>query len=162
MAGVSVTGLSAVAVSWPPPAGQSTMFIFNEGPSPAYLGSGSGVSAATGLELPASARVDLAGYGGTAYAIAGGNPSAPYGTATAATVIGGTVITVASGGTAFTAGMTVVVDPSTALQEVATVSASSGTSVTVSAAFTFVHGSAATFSQYSAYETSLSVIRGAV
>jgi|SRR5579859_110789 len=159
---VNVSGTASTAVSYPGSGGKQTLFLFNAGQQPAYLGTGPGVSSATGFPLTAGNRVDVTNAAGTVYATAGGNQVTPYGTANAATSVAGSVITVASAGTAFTAGMTIVIEPGTPRQEVTSVASSNAGTVNTSPPMTFAHGSAATFSQYSPLATTLQVIRGAV
>jgi hypothetical protein len=160
MTNINVGGTVSAAVSYPPSGGSPHAYLFNAGPWPVYLGAGSGVSSATGFRLAPANRIDLSSTSGTIYGIAGGNQQAPFGTITANTAYGGTALTGVTGGTAFTAGMTVVIDPGTAKQEVTSVASSNAGTVNVSPAFAFVHGSAATFSQYSPNMITLQVIPG--
>lgn len=162
MAAANIGGTATTVASYPASGGKSTLFLFNAGGQTAFLGTGPGVSSATGLPLPPGSKADISNAAGTVYAVAGGYQVAPYGTANANTVYGGTALTLASGGTAFTAGMTVIIDPGTAKQEITSVASSNAGTVNVSPAMTFVHGSAATFSQYTPFATTLQVIRGAV
>lgn len=158
----SIGGTASSVVYYPATSGKPSVFLFNAGAQTGYLGGISGVSSATGFPLPPQNRIDISSASGTIYAIAGGNQQVPYGTANAATVFGGTALTLASGGTAFTAGMTVIIDPGTAKQEITSVASSNAGTVNVSPAMTFVHGSAATFSQWVPSATVIRAERGAV
>ena len=157
----NVGGTSSAVVVYPPQAGIPHAYIINLGMQNAWLGAGTGVSPTTGFLLPPNNRIDLGFAAGTIYAIAGGQQSSPYGTANAATTYGASTILVASGGTAFTAGMTIVIDPGTLRQEVTSVSASNSGTVTTSPAMTYAHGSAAVFSQWTPYITTIRSDRGA-
>lgn len=161
MTNLNLGGTASSVVAYPPSGGYPHAYIFNPGPQPAYLGNGSGVSSATGFELMPQCRTDLALTSGTIYGVAGGNQQAPYGTITAATTYpGGTALTGVTGGTAFTAGMTVIIEPGTPRQEVTSVSGSNAGTVTVSPAMIFGHGSATVFSQYSPNVATLQVTPG--
>jgi hypothetical protein len=157
----NVNGTISAVVSYPPQAGQPHAYIINLGPQNAWLSAGTGVSTATGFLLPPNNRIDLSTAAGTVYAIAGGNQAAPYGTANAATSVNGTTIVVTGGGTAFTSGMTIIVEPGTPRQEVTSVSASNAGTVTTSPAMVFAHGSASVFSQWTPYVTTVRAERGA-
>lgn len=157
----NANGTAQTVVSVPPAAGSPHAFLFNNGPNQVWLG-GAGVSTATGFPLPANNRVDLSSAPGTIWAIAGGQPVSPFGTANAASIAAGTTIP-GSYGTAnpFSGGMTIIVESGTPRQEVVTVSNSNAGSVNVTAAMTFAHGSGAVFSQYTPALTTLQVTRGA-
>lgn len=157
----NVNGTISTVVMYPPSGGSPHAYLFNQGPNPVYLGAGSGLSPATGMPLQPNSRMDLSSTPGTIYGIAGGNQQTPYGTITANTAFAGTALTGVTGGTAFTAGMTVVIEPGTPRQEVTSVASSNAGTVNVAPAFTFVHGSATTFSQWAPYITTLQVVRGA-
>ena len=161
MAPINVGGTVSSVVSYPPSGGFPHAYLFNAGPSTVHLGDGPGVSSATGFRLPANNRIDLSNAAGTIYGIAGGNQLSPYGTITANTAYGGTALTGVTAGTAFTAGMTIVVDPGTPKQEITSVASSNAGTVNVAPAFTFVHGSAATFAQWSPNMTTLQIVPGA-
>ena len=141
----NVSGSAAVVISYPPSSGHPHAILFNTGGQNAYVGQ-SGVSSATGLVLAPGGRADLANAAGTIYGIAGFNQVSPYGTANAATTIGGSVISVAAAGTAFGTGSTIVVEPGTPRQEIAVIAQSAAGSVTTTAAFTFGHPNASVFS----------------
>ena len=156
----NVSGTAAVVVSYPPPYGHPHSILFNIGAQNAYVGQ-SGVSSATGLVVAPGGRVDLANASGTIYGIGGFNQTTPYGTANAATSYpSGSTITVASGGTAFASATTIVVEPGTPRQEIATVFSSNAGSVVTNAPFTFAHGSATTFSAITPLLTTVKAERG--
>lgn len=157
----NVNGTASTVVSYPPPAGSPHAVLFNAGPQNAWLSGGSIMSTYTGFPLPPGNKYEMPTAAGTVYAMAGGNQSSPYGTANAATSVAGSVITVASGGTAFTAGMTIVVEPGTPRQEVTSVASSNAGTVNTSPAMVFAHGSATVFSQWTPLVTTLNVVRGA-
>lgn len=161
MPATNINGTASTVVSFPAPAGSPHAYLINLGQQNAWLSAGSQCSTYTGFLLPPNNRIDLSNAGGTIYAIAGGNQSSPFGTASAASVPAGTVLTVSAGGTAFTSGMTVIIEPGTPRQEVTSVQASSGTSVTTSPAMVFAHGTNAVFSQYTPLVTTVRVERGA-
>ncbi len=162
MTNVNVNGSASTVLAYPPSGGSPHAYIFNAGPWPAHLGGNSGVSSVTGFRLMPQSRSDLSSTGGgTIWGIAGGNQVTPYGTITAATTYpGGTALTGVTGGTAFTAGMTIVVEPGTPRQEIAMVSSSNAGTVNVSAAFTYGHGSATVFSQWTPNLTTLQIVPG--
>lgn len=158
---MNVGGTASSVVAYPPSGGSPHAYIFNNGPNAVHLGGISGVSSATGFRLAPSNRIDLSNFSGTVYGIAGGNQLAPFGTITAATTYpGGTALTGVTGGTAFTAGMTVIIEPGTARQEITSVASSNAGTVNVSPAFQFGHGSAVTFSQWNPYVTTVQVVPG--
>lgn len=161
MPATNINGTASTVVSFPAPAGSPHAYLINLGMQNAWLSAGSQCSTYTGFLLPPNNRIDLSNAGGTIYAIAGGNQVSPFGTANAATSVAGNTILVASGGTAFTAGMTIIVEPGTPRQEVTSVSASNAGTVTTSPAMVFAHGSAATFSQYTPLVTTVQAVRGA-
>jgi hypothetical protein len=158
---INVGGTVSSVVAYPPSGGTPHAYLFNAGPNNAHLGGISGVSSATGMQLRPQCRMDLSNFSGTIYGIAGGNQQTPYGTITANTAYGGTALTGVTGGTAFTAGMTVIIDPGTAKQEITSVASSNAGTVNVSPAMAFVHGSAATFSQWNPNITTLQITPGA-
>ena len=158
----NVNGTISTVVAYPPAGGSPHAYLFNQGPNNVHLGAGSGVSPTTGFRLAPNNRIDISNFSGTIYGIAGGNQSTPYGTITAATTYpAGTALTGVTGGTAFTAGMTIVIEPGTPRQEITSVQSSNAGTVNVSPAFTFGHGSATTFSQWLPYVTTIQVVPGA-
>lgn len=162
MTNINVSGTIATVAAYPPSGGAAHAYIFNPGPWPAHLGDGPGVSSATGFRLMPQCRVDLALTAGTIWAVAGGNQEAPYGTINAVTAYpGGSALTVASGGTAFTAGMTVIIEAGSPRQEVTSVASSNAGTVTVSPAMTYGHGTGTVFSQYAPNLATLQVVPGA-
>lgn len=162
MPNLNLGGTASSVVAYPPSGGSPHAYIFNPGPHTAYLGGGSGVSSATGFALLPQCRTDLSAARGTIYGIAGGNQQSPYGTITAATVYpGGTALTGVTGGTFFTVGMTVVVEPGTPRQEITSVASSNAGTVTVSPALIFGHGSSTVFSQWAPDVATLQVTPGA-
>ena len=156
----NVNGTISAGVSYPPTSGQPHAYLFNNGPQNVWLG-GSAVSTASGFLLAPNNAIDLSTAAGTIYGIAGGNQVSPSSTTSAASAVAGTSLTVASGGTAFTAGMTIIIEPGTARQEVTSVSASAAGSVNTSPAMTFAHPSASAFSQYTPLVTTVNAARGA-
>lgn len=161
MTNINVGGTVSTVVAYPPSGGSPHAYLFNAGPNNVHLGGISGVSSASGFRLAPNNRIDLSNFSGTVYGIAGGNQTTPYGTITANTAYGGTALTGVTGGTAFTAGMTVIIDPGTAKQEITSVASSNAGTVNVSPAMAFVHGSAATFSQWNPYITTVQITPGA-
>ena len=159
MPSTNITGTAVTVVYYPASSGNPHCILTNTGGNTAYVGQ-SGISSATGLPMPPNDRAKLLFAGGTIYATAGFTQVSPYGTANAATTIGGSTITVASGGTAFGTGSTIVVEPGTPRQEIAVVSSTNAGSVTTSAPFTFGHGSATTFSQITPLATTVRAERG--
>lgn len=146
----------------PNSAGKSSVFIQNIGSNPLYLG-GSAVTTVGGLEIPPGESVTFANATTPVYGVAGFNTQAALaGTTSAAATQGGSVLSVASGGTSFTVGSQIVIEPGSARQEVQTVSASAAGSVTTAASFAFAHGSAVTFNGISGATTQVAVQAGAV
>jgi hypothetical protein len=139
--------LTPVQVYVPSPSGVPSVFIQNRGPVPVWVG-GSAVTTVSGLELSPRAGMTLRDAVQGVFAVSGFNPGTA-GTGTVSTNIaqGGSVITVASGGSAFSTGINIVIESGSARQEVQTVAAQTGTTVTISGTFAFAHGSATTFSQ---------------
>jgi hypothetical protein len=160
----NINGSAATVVVYPATSGNPHAVIFNTGGQPAYLGQ-SLVTSADGLVLAPGNHIELPNNAGTVFGIAGFNQIAPFGTANAVTTIGGSTITLASGGTAFTSGMTIVIEPASARQEIAMVFASNAGTVTTAAPMTFVHGTAVTaattFSQITPLVTTIRAERGA-
>ena len=159
MPATNISGTAVTVVYYPPSAGNPHCILTNIGGNTAYVGQ-SGISSATGLPMPPNDRSRLLFAGGTIYATAGFNQASPFGTANAATTIGGSVITVASGGTAFGTGSTFVVEPGTPRQEIAVVFATNAGTVTTTAAFTFGHPNSSVFSAISPLATTVRAERG--
>ena len=159
MPATNISGTAVTVVYYPPSSGNPHCILSNIGGNTAYVGQ-SGISSATGLPMPPNDRSRLLFAGGTIYATAGFNQASPFGTANAATTIGGSVITVASGGTAFGTGSTFVVEPGTPRQEIAVVFATNAGTVTTTAAFTFGHPNASVFSAINPLATTVRAERG--
>ena len=159
MPSTNITGTAVTVVYYPASSGNPHCILTNTGGNTAYVGQ-SGISSATGLPMPPNDRAKLLFAGGTIYATAGFTQVSPYGTANAATTIGGSVITVASGGTAFGTGSTFVVEPGTPRQELAVVFATNAGTVTTTAAFTFGHPNASVFSAINPLATTVRAERG--
>ena len=159
MPATNISGTAVTVVYYPPSAGNPHCILTNIGGHTAYVGQ-SGISSATGLPMPANDRAKLLFAGGTIYATAGFTQVSPYGTANAATTIGGSTITVASGGTAFGTGSTFVVEPGTPRQEIAVVFATNAGTVTTTAAFTFGHPNSSVFSAINPLATTVRAERG--
>ena len=159
MPATNISGTAVTVVYYPPSAGNPHCILTNIGGNTAYVGQ-SGISSATGLPMPPNDRSRLLFAGGTIYATAGFNQASPFGTANAATPIGGSVLTVASGGTAFGTGSTFVVEPGTPRQEIAVVFATNAGTVTTTAAFTFGHPNASVFSAINPLATTVRAERG--
>ena len=159
MPATNISGTAVTVVYYPPSAGNPHCILTNIGGNTASVGQ-SGISSATGLPMPPNDRSRLLFAGGTIYATAGFNQASPFGTANAATTIGGSVITVASGGTAFGTGSTFVVEPGTPRQELAVVFATNAGTVTTTAAFTFGHPNASVFSAINPLATTVRAERG--
>ena len=121
----NINGTAATVVYYPATSGVPHAFLFNPGPSPAYLGGNPGVTTVTGVPLAPGNSMKLQTAYGTIYGVAGYSQASPFGTVNAATTYpGGTTLTVNSAGTAFGTGSTIVVEPGTVRQEFATVFAS--------------------------------------
>ena len=159
MPATNISGTAVTVVYFPPSSGNPHCILTNIGGNTAYVGQ-SGISSATGLPMPANDRAKLLFAGGTIYATAGFSQVSPFGTANAATTIGGSTITVASGGTAFGTGSTFVVEPGTPRQEIAVVFATNAGTVTTTAAFTFGHPNSSVFSAISPLATTVRAERG--
>ena len=159
MPATNISGTAVTVVYYPPSAGNPHCILSNIGGNTAYVGQ-SGISSATGLPMPPNDRAKLLFAGGTIYATAGFNQVSPFGTANAATTIGGSTITVASGGTAFGTGSTFVVEPGTPRQEIAVVFATNAGTVTTTAAFTFGHPNSSVFSAINPLATTVRAERG--
>ena len=158
----NVNGTAATVVYYPATSGVPHAFLFNPGPSPAYLGGNSGVTTVTGVPLAPNNEMRLQTAAGTIWGVAGYTQASPYGTINAATTYpGGTTLTVNSAGTAFGTGSTIVVEPGTVRQEFATVFASNAGTVTTVAAFSFGHESATTFSAVTPMSAIVRADRGA-
>lgn len=161
MTATNINGTASTVVSFPAPAGSPHAVLFNAGPQEAWLSGGSIMSTYTGFPLAPNGKYELTASAGTVYAIAGGNQVSPFGTANAATSVAGSVITVASAGTAFTAGMTIIVEPGTPRQEVTSVASSNAGTVNTSPPMVFAHGSATVFSQWTPLVTTVQAVGGA-
>ena len=159
MPSTNITGTAVTVVYYPASSGNPHCILTNTGGNTAWVGQ-AGVSSATGLPMPPGDRSRLLFAGGTIYATAGFNQVSPFGTANAATTIGGSTITVASGGTAFGTGSTFVVEPGTPRQEIAVVFATHAGTVTTTAAFTFGHPNASVFSAINPLATTVRAERG--
>lgn len=160
MPSTNITGTAVTAVYIPPTSGNPHCILQNLGGYTAYVGQFP-VTTANGLPLPPNTKSKVLFAGGTIYATAGFLQEAPYGTASSVTSYpAGSTITVASGGTAFTAGMAIVVEPGTPRQEIAFVASSNAGSVMTTAPFTFAHGTTTTFSQITPYATTVKADRG--
>ena len=160
-----ITPVSATipTVVFTPGPGTPHAVLYNNGPSPVYLG-GSAVSggAPTVISLPVHGKIRLPNIvpGGTIWAISGFQATSPAGTViTATAALGGTTLTIA-GGTAvtslFTAGMWLVVEGGTPRQEIAQVNGTNAGSVFTNGPLTYAHGTASTFSQITATPTTVS------
>ena len=134
----------------PTSSGTPHAFLYNEGLSTVWLG-GPGVSSATGLPLAPNGSIHLPYAGGTIYAVSGYNQVSPSGTIITATSTypAGTALTTTMG-TAFTAGIWLVVESGTPRQELAQVLANNAGSAITAAPLQFAHGTATTFSQITA------------
>ena len=159
MPSTNITGTAVTVVYYPASSGNPHCILTNTGGNTAWVGQ-AGVSSATGLPMPPGDRSKLLFAGGTIYATAGFNQVSPFGTANAATTIGGSTITVASGGTAFGTGSTFVVEPGTPRQEIAVVFATNAGTVTTTAAFTFGHPNSSVFSAITPLATTVRSERG--
>ena len=160
----NLNGTTATVVYYPATSGRPSVFLFNPSPQTAWLGETSGVQANAGFPLGPNGHYELTGNAaaGTIYAIAGGIAVSPFGTiVTSATTTGGTAALVTSGGTVFTAGMTLVFDQGTPRQEITMVQSSNAGTVNVIPAFIFAHGTASTFSQWTPYAATVRAERGA-
>lgn len=148
MSGPVTTSLNLtppVQVYIPSPSGRPSVFLQNTGRTPLWVG-GTAVSTVGGLRLAPGAGLDLTGASQTLWAASGFTPGAALGTVTTNIAQGGSVITVASGGSAFTANSFLVIEKDGLRQEVAKVAASTGTTVTIATTFAYAHGSTVTFS----------------
>jgi hypothetical protein len=119
------------------------------------------VTTVGGLELAPGAGVTLPGAVQPVFAVSGFTPGTVAGTATAAVAQGGSVISVASGGSAFTTGSYLAIEQGSVRQEVAKVAAQTGTTVTITGTFAIAHGSASTFATVLAAATLVAVEGGA-
>ena len=154
--------LTPVQVYVPSPSGIPSVFIKNAGLTPVWVG-GSEVSTVAGLELSARAAITLRDAVQPVFAVSGFTPGAAGpGTVLANIAQGGSVISVASGGSAFTSGSEIVIESGSVRQEVQAVAAQTGTTVTISGGFVFAHGSTVTFSQVIAAPASVIISAGAV
>ena len=154
--------LTPVQVYVPSPSGVPSVFIENRSPAPVWIG-GSEVSTVAGLELSPRASVTLRDAVQPVFAVSGFNPgTAGPGTVLANIAQGGSVISVASGGSAFTTGSEIVIESGSVRQEVQAVAAQTGSTVTISGAFVFAHGSTVTFSQVIAAPSQVTISAGAV
>lgn len=155
-------GVTPVPVYVPNPSGTPSVFIANTGSYPAWVG-GSAVTTVAGLELSPGASMTLPKAVQTVFAVAGFTPGAAGpGTVAANIAQGGSVISVASGGSAFTTGSDIVIESGSARQEVQAVAAQTGTTVTIGGTFAYAHGSTVTFSQVIPAQTQVTVSAGAV
>jgi hypothetical protein len=146
----------------PAAGGVPSVFVKNQSLSPVWVG-GSEVTTASGLELSPRAAITLRDAVQGIFAVSGWNPgTAGTGTVTANIAQGGSVIAVASGGSAFSTGTYLVIESGGPRQEVQTVAAQTGTTVTISGTFAFAHGSTTTFSQVFAAPSQVTVSAGAV
>ena len=155
---VSVT---PVQVYVPSPSGVPSVFIANSGQNPVWVG-GSGVTTVAGLELSPGASMTLPAAVQGIYAASGFTPGAASGTVAANIAQGGSVISVASGGSSFTIGSELVIEQGSVRQELLPVAAHTGTTVTVTGTFAFAHGSTVTFSTVIAAPALVTVSAGAV
>ena len=155
---VSVT---PVQVYVPAPSGIPSVFIQNRSLVPVWVG-GSEVTTAAGLELSPRAEVTLRDAVQPVFAVSGFTPGAGPGTVLSNIAQGGSVIAVASGGSAFTTGSYLVIESGSPRQEVAAVAAQTGTTVTITGTFAYAHGSATTFSGAVPAPAQVTVSAGAV
>lgn len=155
---VSVT---PVQVYVPAPSGIPSVFIENRSRNPVWVG-GSEVTTAAGLELSPRASMTLRSAVQPVFAVSGFTPGAGPGTVSANIAQGGSVIAVASGGSAFTTGSYVVIESGSPRQEIQSVAAQTGTTVTVAGTFAYAHGSTVTFSQAVPAPAQVTVSAGAV
>jgi hypothetical protein len=146
----------------PSPSGTPSVFIANGGRYPVWVG-GSAVTSVAGLELSPGASMTLPNAAQGIFAVSGFTPgTAGPGTVLSNIAQGGSVISVASGGTAFTTGSDIVIESGSVRQEVQAVAAQNGTTVTISGTFAYAHGSTVTFSQVVPAQASVTVSAGAV
>ena len=155
---VSVT---PVQVYVPAPSGVPSVFIENRSLNPVYVG-GSEVTTVAGLELSPRAGMTLRSAVQPVFAVSGFTPGPGPGTVTTNIAQGGSVISVASGGSAFTTGSYLVIESGSPRQEVQAVAAQTGTTVTITGAFAYAHGSASTFSGAVPAPAQITVSAGAV
>ena len=146
----------------PSPSGTPSVFLANSGRNPVWVG-GSAVTSVAGLELSPGASMTLPNAVQGVFAVSGFTPGTE-GTGTVSTnaAQGGSVLTVASGGSAFTTGSYIVVESGSVRQEIQTVAAQTGTTVTISGTFAYAHGSTTTFSQALPASTLVTISAGAV
>ena len=156
-----VTLTPPVQVYVPPASGRPSVFIYNNGPNPVYVG-GSEVTSVSGMMVPPAARVGVPAAVQGVFAVSGFNPTALVGTVSTNAAQGGSVLTVASGGSAFTTGAFISIENGSARQEIQAVASQTGSSVTVAGAFAFAHGSTVTFTAVTAATSVLTVSAGAV
>lgn len=158
----SDVSVSPSQVYVPSPSGTPSVFIANSGPAPVWVG-GSAVTTAAGLELAPGASMTLPHAAQGVWAVSGFTPgTAGTGTVSTNASQGGSVLTVASGGSAFTTGSDIVIESGSVRQEIQAVAAQTGTTVTVSGTFAFAHGSTVTFSQVLPAPATVTISAGAV
>ena len=155
---VSVT---PVQVYVPAPSGVPSVFVENRSLNPVYVG-GTEVTTVAGLELSPRAGMTLRSAVQPIFAVSGFTPGAGPGTVASNIAQGGSVISVASGGTVFTVGSDIVIESGSQRQEVQAVAASTGTTVTISGTFAYAHGSTSTFSGAVPAPAQITVSAGAV
>lgn len=153
--------VTPVQIYVPAPSGVPSVFLENRSRNPVWVG-GSEVTTVSGLELAPRAGMTLRGAVQPIFAVSGFTPGAGPGTVAANIAQGGSVISVASGGTVFTTGSNIVIESGGPRQEVQAVAASTGTTVTISGTFAFAHGSTSTFSGAVPAVASVTVSAGAV
>lgn len=158
-ADVSVT---PAQVYVPSPSGVPSVFLENAGLSPVWVG-GSAVTTVAGLQLAPGASMTLPHAAQGVWAVSGFTPGAAGpGTVLSNIAQGGSVISVASGGSAFTTGSDIVIESGSVRQEVQAVAAQTGTTVTISGTFAYAHGSTVTFSQAVPAPALVTISAGAV
>lgn len=144
----------------PSASGRPSVVLFNQGPNPVYVG-GSVVTSVAGLMVPPNGRAGVPAATQGVFAVSGFNPTTTVGTISTSAAQGGSVLTVASGGSAFTTGSYVSIENGSARQEVQAVAAQTGTTVTVSGTFAYAHGSTNTFTLVTPATSVLTVSAGA-
>lgn len=137
---------TAPSLIFTPQVNAQSVTITNTGVETVYLGQ-TGVTAATGLPLPAGLSINLTIVPAALYAVSGApNLKSPTATTSGSVIQGATALPVASGGTSFTNGMLVYILDGNNTELVTVGAGSTGTSVVVSAT-AFAHGSGVTFGQ---------------
>lgn len=146
-----------VLIYVPAASGIPSTYIFNEGTATVYVG-GPSVSTYSGVPLAPNQRMTLQPARGTLYACSGYTGGTVAGSVTTAAVAGATSLSTSASGLA---SGNIVIDAGTPRQEVASVSANTGGTVTIGALL-YGHAVGASVSSITSQASAVHVVSGTV